>query len=296
MDDQIEPTSPAPTHRRFKLTPLPGAPAELDEGRGKGGLRRKLIIGGSAIPFAMTIHGRPAFAKKTGTISMKLSPGHSLGGGGKKGALVPSGMPSNGNGPNNWQTQYTTLVNAYCTGKETYQHCLPGQVTSNNYLNNPAITTSIPFTIPAASKGVSFSLSSGNFSNALQGGGAGVVLTVTVTYASASPGPPGPRGRPGPGGNNTASQSDNGAFFQQAITALLNAALYGSSAFGYTDAQVIKYVNSVFTTMQSEAGTLQTPAATAQQILSQIFPPNGPLLSGNNVTTVLADLNSQGTG
>lgn len=291
MDDQIEPVRPAPTRRRFKLTPLPGAPDEADQRHDKAGLRRKLLIGGSVIPFVMTIHGRPAFAtKKACTVSVILSHRNStpLGGGGKKGDLGPCGMPSNGNGQDNWQTQYTTLTNAYITGKETYQQCLPGQVTGNNYLINPTITASFPFTLPAAANGVSFSLQNSGvkFSGALQGGGQGVVLVVTVTTG------------PVPPGSNSQTQNDGGGqFYQQAISALLNAALYGSSAFGYSDAQLITYVNSVFAAMQSRAGTLKAEGQNANQIMNAIF--NGPtgFINGpSSVTTALQNLNNQGTG
>lgn len=278
MDERIELRRPAPASRRFRLTPLARTSAEADEPRSTGSSRRKLIVGGAAIPVVMTVRGRPAFAQPSAcTMSVMLSARNSSPlGGGQTGELGPCGMPPNG-ASDTWEQDYTTLNNDYTTGKYTYKQCFPAQVTSNNYLGNPAITTSFPFTVPSSAYGVSFTITNGhNLTSALTDG---VALTVKVTI-----------------GSKNSSQSDSGQFFAQAIAAVLNSALYGSSAFGYTDSQMIKYINGVFTSMQTQADSMQitNPNVTPSEILASIFSSTGPVINGTNVTSELSTLNNQG--
>jgi len=275
MDERIESGKPAPEFRRFRLTPLAQGSDEVDEERSKGSSRRKLIAGGAAVPIAMTVRGRRAFANSAAcTVSMMLSTRTSTP---QTGQSTPCSMPANGTS-NSWEQAYTTLDNDYSSNKFTYKQLMPGQNSSSPiFLGNPSVTNSFPFTIPSKFNGVSFSCTSSTFSGALQGTSSGVELTVKVVDSS----------------NKTKSGSDQGQFFAQAIAALLNAAFYGSTTYGQSYSQIISYINSVFTSMQNKAGTMTGQSATT--IYNSIFGTNvAPTVNGVNITTQLEGWNTNG--
>jgi hypothetical protein len=279
MDDQVEPTSPEPTHRHYRLTPLPSS-SEQDESTGVGGSRRKFIIGGLAVPFALTVRGRPAFAwghhRNSCCVShMIWSHRGSAPDGGDQGWNGPCGMPPKGGEPNCWKTQYPLFCDAYNRGWKSYRQLFPCQVTSNCYLGYPRCTTTFPCKIPGPTNGVTCTLSgSTRLSDCINGS---TKLTVKVSF-----------------NNKSASRDDSGKFFQQAIPAILNASLYGPSAFGYSDSQMITYVNSVFTSMLSQAQTLRSKGKSPQQVLDAIFGSDGPIVNSQHVTSALSILNNQG--
>jgi hypothetical protein len=185
------------------------------------------------------------------------------------------GMPPKGGEPNCWKTQYPLFCDAYYRGWKSYRQLFPCQVTSNGYLGYPKCTTTFPCKIPGTTNGVTCSITSNTrFSDSFNGS---TKLTVKVSF-----------------NNKTASRSDNGKFFQQAIPAILNASLYGPYSFGYSDSQMITYVNSVFTSMLSKAATLKGQGKSPQQVLDAIFGTDGPIVNSQNVTSALALLNSQG--
>lgn len=263
---------------------MPGAArneAGPQSGRRKGG--RRFLIGSSAVvPLILTIPNRPAFASgKKCTASLAMSARNSTPlGGSKKG--IESGPC--GNAVNNWQTTYPQLQSASLTSGITK---LPAQVTGIDYLSNTtyvAGSSGTIFTFPSALNGVSFSTNpSGNFDLSTVLGG-GVQLVVSVTFNGQT------QTQHDPGGNN--------GFFAQAAAAVLNAATFGSTAFGYTDVGLIAQVNGVFAAMQAQALTYESgnPSAHAQDVANNII----QLITGGGGFTgeisTLNTLNSQSSG
>ncbi len=253
MDEPTETTRDTPAHRQFKLTPLPGA--ATDEAAPKGGRwksGRRLLISGSAVaPFILTIRGRPAFARKNNcSVSLQMSARNSAPlGGDETGELGPCG-----NTVAYWLTgppaggEYAHLQSMYpsYTGN-LHQAPFLAQTTSNNYLsiNTHVVNTSGAVFTFATGSNLAFSTTPAvpfNFATAL----GGPKLTLTVTVPNTNPTP------------HTATYTDPGGntgFIANMAAAVLNAASFGSSSFGYTDYDLIQLVNGWFTNLQTQATT-----------------------------------------
>jgi hypothetical protein len=271
MDRPDAENGQTPSGRRsFNLTATPVAePGDAQAPRRFGGKsRRKLLIGASAaVPFVTTIVSRPVFAKtKGGGVGSLAGSG---GGKKKKHGAVPT---PGGDTVAMWQQNYPTLIENNTVEAEAF----PATVSGNRYLANP--TLAAVFKMPAEPVGgVAFTVPTVDLHAALHGRG---TWEISVTHK-----------------DQTARRTMDGRYFAEATAAVLNAAVYGETAFGLNDAMVIDLVNRGLAGLHTKARAIAELKADsdAEAILGQLVKQVEGGFETRGETYYLAQMNARGT-